>query len=168
MAGILKRIEECIPALRRYAWVLVRDDEKADDLVQDCLVRALDRLATRRDDPDVRPWLFAILHNQFVDLYRRARVRGPEARFEEALGHAHPPAQEDVLKIRDLLRGLDALSDEQRQVLLLVTVEGQSYAEVASVLGIPVGTVMSRLGRARQHLRELTEGDGRPRLRRVK
>jgi RNA polymerase sigma-70 factor, ECF subfamily len=163
----LAGLEAAIPALRRYAWALLRDGAEADDLVQDCLVRALDRMDTRRAEADLRPWLFSIMHNLCVSRWRRARVRLRalrEARPEEAVPAAQPASAE----LRDVLRGLDALPDEQRQVILLVAVEGLSYAEVAGVVGVPVGTVMSRLSRARDRLRDLTEGRRQPVLRRVK
>jgi RNA polymerase sigma-70 factor (ECF subfamily) len=166
----LARIEACIPALRRYAWTLLRHRADADDLVHDCLVRALDKLHTRRDDADVRAWLFTILHNQFVSLHRRRRTRAGTIPLEEEHANiaALPATQEDSLLWRDLLRGLERLPEEQRSVVLLVSVEDLSYAETAAVLGVPIGTVMSRLARGREKLREYTGADPRPTLRRVK
>jgi RNA polymerase sigma-70 factor (ECF subfamily) len=169
--GVLTRIEACIPALRRYATALLRNREDADDLVHDCLLRALDKLHTRRDDADIRAWLFAIMHNVFISQLRRAKAR-PAG---ESLDESHEallsmrPDQENSLHWRDLLRGLNRLPVEQRTVILLVSVEDLSYAETASVLGIPVGTVMSRLARGRERLRQLVDDeDVRPALRRVK
>ncbi len=166
MAGM----EACIPALRRYAWALLRDRQEADDLVHDCLLRALDRLHTRRSDAELRPWLFAIMHNLFVSRTRRARVRSGTERLdawhEATLGHA--PTQEDQLRWKDLVRAVGELPEEQRAVLLLVSVEDLSYAEAARVLGVPIGTVMSRLSRARERLRRITEGEPAIPLRRVK
>jgi RNA polymerase sigma-70 factor, ECF subfamily len=169
--GSLTRIEACIPALRRYATALLRNREDADDLVHDCLVRALDKLHTRREDADVRAWLFAIMHNLFISQLRRAKTR-PAG---DSLDQTHEAAmsthadQESRLNWRDLVRGLNQLPVEQRTVILLVSVEDLSYAETASVLGIPIGTVMSRLARGRERLRQLTEeGDVGPALRRVK
>ncbi len=171
VAGVLTRIEACIPALRRYAAALLRNRDDADDLVHDCLVRALDKLHTRRDDADVRAWLFTIMHNLFVSQLRRAKVR-PSG---EPLDEIHEAAvgtraeQEVSLQWRDLIRALNELPVEQRSVILLVSVEDLSYAEAANVLGIPVGTVMSRLARGRERLRQLTEEEAvRPVLRRVK
>ena len=170
-SGVLTQIEGCIPALRRYAVALLRNRDDADDLVHDCLVRALDKLHTRRDDADVRAWLFAIMHNVFISQLRRAKAR-PAG---EPLGETHEaamsirPDQESNLQWRDLLRGLNALPVEQRSVILLVSVEDLSYADAANVLGVPVGTVMSRLARGRERLRQLTDGaEVRPVLRRVK
>jgi RNA polymerase sigma-70 factor (ECF subfamily) len=166
----LAQIEACIPALRRYAWSLLRNREDADDLVHDCLVRALDKLHTRRDDADVRAWLFTILHNLFISQQRRRRTRAGTIALEpEHDGAAPVPAtQDDRLLWRDMLIALERLPEEQRSVVLLVSVEDLSYAETAAVLGIPIGTVMSRLARGREKLREYTGTEPRPALRRVK
>jgi RNA polymerase sigma-70 factor, ECF subfamily len=171
VSGVLTRIEACIPALRRYAAALLRNREDADDLVHDCLVRALDKLHTRRDDADIRAWLFAIMHNLFISQLRRAKAR-PSG---EPLDETHEPAmsvrpdQESALQWRDLLRGLERLPVDQRTVILLVSVEDLSYAEAATVLNVPIGTVISRLARGRERLRQmLDEGEVRPALRRVK
>lgn len=171
VTGVLSHIEACIPALRRYATALLRNREDADDLVHDSLVRALDKLHTRRDDADVRAWLFAIMHNLFISQLRRQKSR-PAG---EPINESHEatltlrPDQESSLQFRDLVEALNRLPVEQRSVLLLVSVEDLSYAEAASVLGIPIGTVMSRLARGRERLRQMTEGEEvRPVLRRVK
>ncbi len=170
MSDDLARIEACIPALRRYAWSLLRNREDADDLVHDCLARALDKLHTRRDDADVRAWLFTILHNLFVSQHRRRRTRAGTIPLEEEHANAasRPATQEDQLLWRDMLRALERLPEEQRSVVLLISVEDLSYAETAAVLGIPIGTVMSRLARGRERLREYTGTEPRPTLRRVK
>jgi RNA polymerase sigma-70 factor, ECF subfamily len=170
-SGVLTRIEACIPALRRYAAALLRNRDDADDLVHDCLVRALDKLHTRREDADVRAWLFAIMHNLFISQLRRAKARPAGEPLDETHEAALSlrPDQESSLQWRDLIRGLNALPVEQRSVILLVSVEDLSYADAATVLGIPVGTVMSRLARGRERLRQLTEEEeARPVLRRVK
>jgi RNA polymerase sigma-70 factor, ECF subfamily len=170
MAGVMTSMEACVPALRRYARSLLRDRQEVDDLVHDCLVRALDQLHTRRDDGDLRAWLFAIMHNLFISRARRNKAWSRTVSLEEVnqddLGMR--ATQEGHVQARDLLRALDELSEEQRSVLLLVTVEDLSYAQVAQVLGIPIGTVMSRLSRARERLRQMTEGEAPPALRRVK
>lgn len=165
---MLTAIETCVPALRRYAWALLRSGQDADDLVHDTLVRALDNLPRRRGDGDLRAWLFAIMHNLFITGLRRARrdTMSLDEVAEAALGLN--AVQEDGLRWRDLLRGLDSLPEEQRTVILLVAVEDLSYAEVAAVLAVPIGTVMSRLSRGRERLRQLTHEDLRPGLRRVK
>lgn len=163
-------MEACVPALRRYAGSLLRDRQEVDDLVHDCLVRALDQLHTRREDGDLRAWLFAIMHNLFISHARRNKTRGRTVSLDEVNedGLGMRATQEAHIQTRDLLRAVDGLPEEQRSVLLLVSVEDLSYAEVAQVLGIPIGTVMSRLSRARERLRQTTEGDAPPVLRRVK
>ncbi len=170
MPGALSAMEACIPALRRYASALLRERQDVDDLVHDCLVRALDQLHTHRADADIRAWLFAIMHNLFVSRMRKAKVRGRPEPVEEVNDVALEvrARQEDHLHTQDVLRALDMLSEEQRSVLLLVTVEDMSYAQVAGVLDIPIGTVMSRLARARERLRQIMDGEPRGVLRRVK
>ena len=152
-------IEPHIPALRRYAFALIRDDASADDLVQDCLERAVSRWHLRRGG-DVRAWLFTILHNLFVSQHRQTLRRGPHRTFEE-LEHETgiPSAQEHAVIHRDMLRALASLPEEQQSVLLLIGVEDLSYAEAAGIVGVPVGTIMSRLSRARNRLRRLLDGD---------
>ena len=168
---VLTRIEACIPALRRYAGALLRNREDADDLVHDCLVRALDKLHTRREEADVRAWLFAIMHNLFISQLRRAKTRPGGESLDESheASMSMAPDQETSLHVRDVIDGLSRLPVEQRTVILLVTVEDLSYAETAQVLGVPIGTVMSRLARGRERLRQLLEEDEvRSSLRRVK
>ena len=171
MSGVIAEIEACIPALRRYASALLRDRQDVDDLVHDCLVRALDQLHTWRQDSNLRAWLFSILHNQFVSRLRKHKARGaPEPLDGVPDGVAGmPPRQDQYMESRDLMRALDALPVEQRTVLLLVALEDLSYADAARVTGVPIGTVMSRLSRAREKLRESVDGGGkaRPVLRRV-
>ncbi|WP_207460467.1 sigma-70 family RNA polymerase sigma factor [Azospirillum sp. SYSU D00513] len=162
-------IEPHIPALRRYAFALIREDSAADDLVQDCLERAVARWHLRRGDGDVRAWLFSILHNRFVSQRRETLRRGRHGPLEEAEETAGVPgAQEPAMVHRDLLRAMAALPEEQQAVLLLVGVEDLSYAEAAKAIGVPVGTVMSRLSRARDRLRRLMNGERPALLRRVK
>jgi RNA polymerase sigma-70 factor (ECF subfamily) len=141
MAGVIAEMEACIPALRRYASALLRDHQEADDLVHHCLVLALDRLRTRREDGQTRAWLFTILHNLLISQVHRPKVRGI----------AVPP--DDFMHSSDLMDALDRLTIEQRTVLLLVAVEDLSYAEVARIVGVPIGTVMSCLSCAREALR---------------
>ena len=159
MKDMLLQVESVIPALRRYARALVRDRAAADDLVQDCLERAVRRWHQRRD-ANVRAWLFAILHNVAVDQFRKVAARGRhvaineigEDNFGEAAG------QEHRLMYQDVLNKLAKLPEEQRSVLLLVAVEDLSYADAAKVLNVPLGTVMSRLSRARERLQQEIEG----------
>ncbi|HZZ33989.1 MAG TPA: sigma-70 family RNA polymerase sigma factor [Phenylobacterium sp.] len=174
MQDAIALIEPIIPALRRYAFSLVGPNGDADDLVQDCLERAIGRWGQRRVDGEVRTWLFSILHNLAVSRFRRTRRRGLGVALEDAPASALAtlPAQEDVVRRRDLLRALGQLSEDQRSVLLLVSVEDLTYAQAARVLGLPLGTVMSRLSRARESLRKLMEGQpakaARPALKIVK
>jgi RNA polymerase sigma-70 factor (ECF subfamily) len=155
VSGTFSVMEACIPALRRYAGSLLRDRQEVDDLVHDCLVRALDRLHTRRSDTEMRPWLFAIMHNLYVSRLRQRRTRGQadplDGVAEATVGI--PARQEDQVQTREVLAEVQRLPDDLRNVLVLVTVEDLSYAEVAKVLDIPIGTVMSRLSRARERLR---------------
>lgn len=159
------RLEAQIPALRRYAFALLRDAAAADDLVQDCLERALSRWALRRPEGDLRAWLFTILRNLCLDAWRRERRRGVAASAAEP---AAPAGQDAALAVADALAALDHLPEEQKSLLLLVGVEDLSYAEAAEVLGIPLGTAMSRLARGRKRLREIVETGRLPLLRRVK
>jgi len=162
-------LEPQIPGLRRYAWALLRDDEAADDLVQDTLERALSRWHLRRRDGDLRAWLFTIERNLFLSGLRQRSRRGPHV-GPEALDKlaSSEGSQDNAAGARDVLAGLDALPEEQRSALLLVAVEDLSYAEAARVLDIPVGTVMSRLSRARERMRAFMETGRTAILRRVK
>ena len=164
----ISSIEENIPSLRRYAWSLLRDKSDADDLVQDCLVRALGHVDALRPDSDLRAWLFTIMHNIFAGRWRRMRNQARLMTEQVEADTAIPAPQQASAEMRDVLRGLDTLPEEQREVILLIAVEGFQYDEVASMLGIPIGTVMSRLSRARDRLSQFAQGQERPRLRRVK
>ena len=161
-----------IPRLRRYARALIGDDGEADDLIQDALERALARLPQWREGDSPRKWLFSILHNLYVDGLRRKSRTPPHVGLESlGVDQSHPAA--DGASGRDIDRALQLISLEQRQVVLLVGLEGLSYAETAEVLAIPVGTVMSRLARGRDRLRVLMDYEdgsrgGRASLRRVK
>jgi len=151
------KLEAAIPALRRFARVLLRNDADADDLVQDCLERALPRLGSVRQQADIRPWLFSILHSLHVSRWRRLKRNLIPAGTPEPDGTA-PAPQEIQMQMHDVLRGLHALTEDHRAVMMLVAVEGLEYAVAAAVLGIPVGTLMSRLGRARTQLRNFVDG----------
>jgi RNA polymerase sigma factor (sigma-70 family) len=161
MKDMLVQVEPLIPALRRYARALMRDRAAADDLVQDCLERAVSRWHQRRDG-SVRAWLFTILHNLAITQFRQATARGRHMPIDDAgeqeLVSAAP--QEQRLIYRDVLSKLARLPEEQRAVLLLVAVEDLSYADAAKVLGVPVGTVMSRLSRARERLQQEMDAVG--------
>jgi RNA polymerase sigma-70 factor (ECF subfamily) len=159
-----------VPRLRRYARALTRNVSHADDLVQDCLERAWSRAHRWRQDSDLRAWLFTIMHNLHVNAVRRQHRRPELVPLEDDEPAASTaPQQEDGLMLRDLQTALAALPDEQREVLLLVALEGMSYEEVAAILDLPLGTVMSRLYRARERMRRSVIADPAvPSLRRVK
>jgi len=157
--------------LRRYARALLRDRSEADDLVQDSVTRALSRVHCYRPGTNLRAWLFTIMHNVHVNQVRQKVARPDGVAVEEAAPRLVTPAsQEDHVELRDMARVLGDLPAEQRQVLLLVALEGLKYDEVAQVLDIPIGTVMSRLSRAREALRQRLSGakPATPLLRRVK
>jgi RNA polymerase sigma-70 factor (ECF subfamily) len=158
VTGTVGHIESCIPALRRYAGSLLRDRQEVDDLVHDCLVRALDRLHTRQSEAEIRPWLFAIMHNLYVDRARRKQTRGSAEPLDTVAGSTLgiDARQEDLVQAREVMRVVALLPEELRWVLLLVAVEDFTYAEVSQVLDIPIGTVMSRLSRARERVRRAT------------
>ena len=151
------QILEHIPRLRRYARALVGDRHAADDLVQDTLERAWNKFHLWRPGSDLRAWLFAIMHNVFVNQVRSKRS-DMEKTMEELPIVAVRAAQSDSLEIADLERALRVLPDEQREVLLLVAIEEMTYDEVSRALAIPIGTVMSRLSRARERMRRLIAG----------
>jgi RNA polymerase sigma-70 factor (ECF subfamily) len=159
MTEIYKRIEAEIPRLRRYARALSRDVAGADDLVQECLTRALSKLDLWREGTSLRAWLFTILHNQYVNHVRRSiRIGAPvEFNDESAPTLSLPASQEKRLELRDLDRALARLPQEQRAVILLIGLEGMPYGAVAAVLGVPVGTVRSRLSRGRSALRQMMD-----------
>lgn len=163
MATFAQKVEATIPALRRYARALTRDADTADDLVQDTLVRAL-RSEHLFQGEEVRSWLYTILtnlnRNRLRSLARRPALSSIED--NDAPDLAGPEAGG-----RDIERALATLAEDQRQALLLVVLEGLSYREVAEVQGVPIGTVMSRLARARVQIKGYLDGE-RPALRRVK
>ncbi len=146
-------IVQHIPRLRRYARALSGDRYAADDLVQDTLERAWNKYHLWRPGSDLRAWLFAIMHNVFVNQIRSRRLE-VEQPMEEPPSPAVRGSQLDGMEIADLQRALGRLSAEHREVLMLVGVEEMKYEEVARTLGVPVGTVMSRLSRARERLRQ--------------
>jgi len=163
MTAFSQSVEAMIPALRRYARALARDADIADDLVQDTLVRALSKFHLWQPGTDIRAWLFTIMHHQYVNTVRR------EAREKATVDIEHvsstlaattdPTARRQLM---ELDRALARLPSEQREVVLLVGLEGMSYESVAEILGVPIGTVRSRLSRGRERLRELTGRDREP------
>jgi len=175
MDELLSQVEPMIPALRRYARGLLKDRETADDIVQDCLERIIMNWSRRRD-PNARPWAFAILHNLAINRIRQESRRSgtvtiddmPEATAAVAAG------QEQTLFGQDVLAAIERLPPDYRSILLLISVEDLSYAEAAMVLDVPIGTVMSRLSRAREQLKLILEtkpegaASAGPYIRRVK
>src|SRR5258705_3071784 len=162
-----KRLVELIPRLRRYARALVGDRSSADDLVQDTLERAWAKLHLYRRGTDLRAWLFTVMHNVHVNKVRA--MRATDTLDDEMPELALRAPQGDALVVRDLDRAIALLPAEQRAVLLLVTLEDMSYEDVARTLGVTMGTVMSRLSRARANLRLLMLRQAAPaRLKMVK
>ncbi|PIW26837.1 MAG: hypothetical protein COW30_12720 [Rhodospirillales bacterium CG15_BIG_FIL_POST_REV_8_21_14_020_66_15] len=148
-----------IKSLRRYALALTRNAEDADDLVQECLKRALTYIHSNHEIRNMRSYLFTILNNVYMDELARLRRRGQPVDIEDVADSvASPPNQMPRLGCRDLSNALDRIPEEQKQVLLLIGLEGMSYRAAAHTLGVPIGTVMSRLSRGREQLRRLMYG----------
>jgi len=163
----MESFEEHLPRLRRYARALTGNHHAADDLVQDTLERGWSKLSLWRRGSRLDRWLMTIMHNIFINQYRKASlVTEPYDSQPETASRASP---EDRLQVQDLQSALKQIPAEHREVLLLVGLEGFSYADTARILGIPNGTVMSRLSRARKQLAALINGgDGATPLRVVK
>lgn len=145
-----------LPALRRYARALTGGAAAADDLVQDCVERALSRAHLWHEPGNMRAWLFTIMHNLNANHCRHAASRSTMAMTWDRPEAARPAQQIEHLMANQTLSALHQLSEAHREVLILVAIEGMPYADAAAVLGVPPGTVMSRLSRAREHLRKLT------------
>lgn len=166
MKETLLRIEREIPRLRRYARYLVREADRADDLVQETLTRAIDKLPTWQPGSNLRAWLLVIMRNTLINEIRNERRRP----LSSAVPDDHPAfavsgGQEALVAFIDLRRALERLPDEQREILVLVVIEGLTYEEAAGVLKIPVGTVRSRVARARLALRNFLDGGREERAR---
>jgi len=163
MSELYRLVEQEIPRLRRYARALTRSSDRADDLVQDTLVRALTKGHLWQPGTDLRAWLFTIMHNQFVNTLRREVHEVTSVDIEHVsstlTATTDPTARRQLI---ELDRALARLPGEQREVVLLVGLEGMSYESVAEILGVPIGTVRSRLSRGRERLRELTGRDREP------
>ena len=161
----MSRFEDCVGPhlahLRRYARALTGDRTRADDLVQDTLERAWIKFHLWKPALAIRPWLFAVMHNVFVN-HVKTWARHPQASLsdDDMAQLIVRPNQSDMIEVDDLSRCLAQLPVEQREVLLLVSLEDMNYAQVAQVLSIPVGTVTSRLARARARLRALLDERG--------
>ncbi|WP_322096024.1 sigma-70 family RNA polymerase sigma factor [Pelagibius litoralis] len=169
MATAEPSVLEYLPGLRRYARALAGDPSEADDLVQECLSRALARRQKCSDIRNLRAYLFTILHNAHIDRLNE-RQRWNYNISDEFLENrlSRPASQPDRLALRDLAEALEKLPEEQRQTVLLVGYEGLSYKEAAATLDVPIGTIMSRLSRGREALRRLTSGAPMADLRKVK
>lgn len=147
----------------RYARALTRHAEDAEDLVHTALVRAYERRAAFRRGENLRTWLFAILHNSFIDGWRHRRAEDARIAVVGSLAAPHAEAgQEHALHLREIFQAYLSLPEPQRAAFHLVALEGLSYAEAAEILAVPAGTVMSRLSRAREMLRQLEAGGEQP------
>lgn len=158
------KVTDHISDLRRYALALTRSGQDAEDLVQETLTRAYDRRADFRPGEALRPWLMSILHNLYVDGVRSRMLRQKHAANLDARQDFTPASQDDAVRLSETRRAFLALPEEQREALHLVGVEGLTYPEASLVLGVPEGTVLSRVSRARQALRDREQMPA-PRLR---
>lgn len=156
MSEFHRLLEEQLPRLRRYARALTRDMSQADDLVQDTLVRALAKQHLWQPGTNLRAWLFTLMHNQHVNTVRRNRREGMTVDVEDVasvlVATTDPTGRRQLMELE---RGLKQLATEQREVIMLVGLEGLRYDEAAEILGVPIGTVRSRLSRGRDTLRKL-------------
>jgi len=158
-------LEKEILRLRRYAHALTRSVSRADDLVQDTLVRAIAKQRCWQWGSNLRAWLFTLMHNQNVNGVRRSAREGMAVEFDDKW--PFPTAATDPtagLSLRDLDRALARISEEQRQVILLIGLEDISYKEAATILDVPIGTIRSRLSRGREALRTLMDRRDRTEL----
>ena len=146
-----------VRSLRRYALVLTRDSDEAEDLVQEALTKALAGARLFSPERDLRVWLFSIMHNAHVSRLRRKRT-AQNARAYLAEEDSRPASQMAHMELRQALDCLARLPDDQRRAVALVALESMSYAQAAKVLGVPIGTLMSRLARGREALRRMTDG----------
>ncbi|MBJ7416976.1 MAG: sigma-70 family RNA polymerase sigma factor [Niveispirillum sp.] len=156
-----------LTALRRYAFVLTRSADEAEDLLQDCLAKAVASAAQWRPGSDLKAWLFRILYTCHISQRRRQQVRQRSVTSleEEMAEPAQPPDQLARLEAARVVAQLEALPEGQRQAILMVAVEDLKYQDAAKRLGIPIGTFMSRIARGREALRRALEGEERPALR---
>jgi len=168
-----RQLQRHIPALRRYARSLLHHGGQADDLVQDCLMRALERQQLWQPDSDLRAWLFTVMHNVYVNQIRKLQRQPVSVTLIDELAVADEVVADEVApdqlaRNQHLQRQMSRLPFPQREVLALVALEGFSYQQVAEILAIPIGTVMSRLNRARESMRQWLYSDVATGLRRVK
>ena len=158
MTSTIELIEAEIPRLRRYARFLVRDIDAADDLVQDCLVKALAKIASWQPGTNLRAWLFTILRNGYFNDLRR-KNRSPIVDTDDVPFGMTPSNQDHHMALLEVQQVFLNLSEEHRDVLTLVAIEGLSYEEAATIIDVPIGTVRSRASRARQALRVAIDHD---------
>jgi RNA polymerase sigma-70 factor, ECF subfamily len=145
-----------LPTLKRYALRLTKSAHLAEDLVQDCLARALSRRHLFHSDANIRPWLFTVMHNLHVSNCRQSGVRVAFARNQMAIStEGREASQEHTADLNRVFRAINTLPKEQRDVVVLVTIRDLSYQEAANALNIPIGTVMSRLARGRDRIRAI-------------
>jgi RNA polymerase sigma-70 factor (ECF subfamily) len=161
MSEIHCLIEQEIPRLRRYARALTRNADRADDLVQDTLTRAIAKAHLWQPGTDIRAWLFTIMHNQNVNKVRRAIRDHANVDVDECAKLVATTDPTASRQLRELERALAQMLEEQRQVVLLVGLEGMSYEDAAAILNVPIGTIRSRLSRGREVLRKLLDMDER-------
>jgi RNA polymerase sigma-70 factor (ECF subfamily) len=161
MSHFNELLEREIPRLRRYAHALMRNATDADDLVQETLLRALSKSHLWQEGSDLRAWLFTIMHNSRVNDVRRAVRTGISASEDELGRIGVSGGQHERISLGEVQAAIDRLPEEQRATILLVGLEGLDYEEAAAVLGIPLGTVRSRLSRARAQLREWVDEPAR-------
>jgi RNA polymerase sigma-70 factor (ECF subfamily) len=165
MADIAEQLHEHVASLRRYALVLTRNAHDAEDLVQECLAKAIAASHTYLPGTDLRVWLFRIMHNTHVSDLRKRRVRETATHeLPEPIAEADQPKR---VELQQVLDALDKLPEAQRRPIVLVALEDMSYADAAKILGVPLGTLYSRLGRGREALRRLVEGARTTKLRLV-
>jgi len=155
-----------IPRLRRYACALLQDVSSADDLVQDCLERAWDKRDSWVEGSNLRAWLFTIMHNLFINGVRRNKLQ--QSYLDQTSNSSTTVNTEQNYLLHDLESCLATLKPEFREVILLAGLECLSYKEISEVTGVPIGTVMSRLSRGREELRQLMSGESKPKLVSVK
>lgn len=168
MPDFLDEMTKSVPALRRYANALTHNSDTADDLVQDCLERAIRKQALWRPDGPLRPWLYRVLINVWRNNLRSRSRRPAQVPIDDVADQLFvPAAQPGRVALTEMARAIEKLSAEHREALLLIVVEGLSYTEAAQVLEIPLGTLMSRLGRARSSLALMTQED-QPNLKVIK
>ncbi len=158
---------QCIPRLRRYARALTNNIYDSDELVQDTLERALKKRKLWHSDRELRPWLFSIMHNILVNKVRRDSTLPPIQELNDTIEDINASLDTTWLA-QELKYVIKGLPETQKQVLLLISLEGFSYEETADIMGIPVGTVMSRLNRARKYLRQCLHSKNNNKLRRIK